>query len=346
MITGELFDKLDAIGRALKNSNMPFGGIQVIITGDFFQLPPIAERSKTVKYAFEANSWKTVVTRAVTLTAVYRQTDPVFVNMLNEIRFGKTSPEMIKIFKNLSRKPIYEDMTIESTYLYPLRKQVDNHNNDRLASLPGEERGYIAEDDGEEADRLDHTCTAPKELRLKIGAQVILLFNMSDTLPNGSQGVVIAFRTFTGCKYVSEEAADDDYDDDSDGKGKLYPVVKFLNGCEKVIPPHEWRIELPGGKIVARRKQVPLTLAWALSIHKSQGQTLDRVKVDLGSVFEKGQAYVALSRATSLEGLQVLNFSANKVVADLKVIEFYKGLERISLDDDVEEVQVKRLKTE
>jgi len=105
-----------------------------------------------------------------------------------------------------------------------------------------------------------------------------------------------------------------------------YPIVKFTNGQVITVLPEEWSIELPGGQTVATRRQVPLVLAWALSIHKSQGQTLERVKVDLGKVFEKGQAYVALSRATSLEGLQVINFNANKVMAHRKVLQFYNQL--------------------
>jgi ATP-dependent DNA helicase PIF1 len=171
----------------------------------------------------------------------------------------------------------------------------------------------------------------------------MLLYNIDDTLVNGSQGVVVNFQSCSTSNYLSDEAIDSDEEEDDAvpfNRG-VYPVVKFLNGRQETISPKEWKIELPGGKIIASRKQVPLALAWAISIHKSQGQTLDRVKVDLGRVFEKGQAYVALSRATSLEGLQVLNFSAKKVVADPKVIEFYEGLE--SIDD---EVQVKRLKTE
>jgi len=170
----------------------------------------------------------------------------------------------------------------------------------------------------------------------------MLIKNMDDTLVNGSLGTVIDFMTETTFEI---RGGVDDSDVESDAKRRIrsfanalsnkegnkeYPLVRFhaVDGTQRNIlcVPEDWKVELPTGEVQAARKQLPLILAWALSIHKAQGQTLERVKVDLGKVFEKGQAYVALSRATSQKGLQVLNFQKSKVMAHPRVIQFYNKL--------------------
>lgn len=190
---------------------------------------------------------------------------------------------------------------------------------------------------------------APKSMDLKKGAQVMLIKNMDDTLVNGSLGKVIGFmaeatfETWAVGGHGSGMVDDTEIDGSSKKKIKAfshnpenmkdlreYPVVRFTatDGTHRVILciPEDWKVELPTGEVQASRKQLPLILAWALSIHKAQGQTLERVKVDLGKVFEKGQAYVALSRAVSKNGLQVLRFEKSKVMAHPRVIQFYNKL--------------------
>lgn len=189
---------------------------------------------------------------------------------------------------------------------------------------------------------------APKSIDLKKGAQVMLIKNMDDTLVNGSLGKVIGFMpevTFESWVAGEHSGGLDDDMVDANSKKKIkafsrdpenmkdlreYPVIRFIttDGTHRVIlcTPEDWKVELPTGEVQASRKQLPLILAWALSIHKAQGQTLERVKVDLGKVFEKGQAYVALSRAVSKNGLQVLRFEKNKVMAHPRVIQFYNKL--------------------
>jgi ATP-dependent DNA helicase PIF1 len=191
---------------------------------------------------------------------------------------------------------------------------------------------------------------APKTLDLKIGAQVMLIKNLDETLVNGSLGTVIKFMnetTFELTGGVEGDNADADADErvkkrikafgrelerstSTSGDNTEYPLVRFhaVDGTERVLlmVPEDWKVETPKGEVQAQRKQIPLILAWALSIHKAQGQTLERVKVDLGKIFEKGQAYVALSRATTQEGLQVLNFRKEKVMAHPRVIGFYNKL--------------------
>ncbi|GBE86662.1 hypothetical protein SCP_0905420 [Sparassis crispa] len=183
---------------------------------------------------------------------------------------------------------------------------------------------------------------APQRLILKIGAQVMLIKNIDETLVNGSMGQVV--------KFLDPSDPNGSLDDELPGGKPLskngaakpakkaaevtpWPVVDFLGpgGSRRrvVVQSESFKVELPSGEVQASRTQLPLILAWAMSIHKSQGQTLERVKVDLAKVFEKGQAYVALSRATSLDGLQVLHFDPAKVNAHPKVVEWSKTLETV-----------------
>ncbi len=224
--------------------------------------------------------------------------------------------------------------------------------------------------DKNQRDRMLANCMAPAVLELKVGAQVMLIKNLDESLVNGSLGKVLAFMTerqfdmsSAGRDFVSFGSNNnnnyDGYDSDeerklkararleskmhTDGSGpgaaggasiaakeKRWPYVRFANadGTSRDIlcQPEAWKNELPNGEVQASRTQVPLILAWALSIHKAQGQTLERVKVDLGKIFEKGQAYVALSRATSQAGLEVRRFDPRKVMAHEKVRQFYDSL--------------------
>jgi ATP-dependent DNA helicase PIF1 len=203
-------------------------------------------------------------------------------------------------------------------------------------------------------DKLLANMMAPKTLELKKGAQVMLIKNMDDGLVNGSLGKIVSFMseaTFDiydrnpdlfnedGSENLSEEAVDmrnsikRSFSRNKDPKpetGKLYPLVRFSiadgNTRDLLVQPEDWKVELPSGEVQAQRAQLPLILAWALSIHKAQGQTLERVKIDLKKIFEKGQAYVALSRATSQAGLEVHNFDPAKVMAHPRVAQFYDSL--------------------
>lgn len=191
---------------------------------------------------------------------------------------------------------------------------------------------------------------APKVLELKKGAQVMLIKNLDETLVNGSLGTVIGFSTesafeVSGGLFDDEHEAGEDVDPKvkkrlaafsrqlSDNAGpdkKKFPLVQFhaVDGTARIMLccSEPWKVETPTGEVQASREQLPLILAWALSIHKAQGQTLARVKVDLGKVFEKGQAYVALSRAVTQDGLQVLRFDRRKVMAHPRVVSFYQML--------------------
>jgi len=240
------------------------------------------------------------------------------------------------------------------SHSFPTRNEVENANSFRMRSLAGKLYNYEAADTG---TILDHTMRdkllanmmAPKTLALKKGSQVMLIKNMDDNLVNGSLGKVVAFmneKTFEiyheNPDVLDENVASHDLDEDMKSQlsalqakaksavGKEFPLVRFAlaDGTSRdlLVMPEEWKVELPSGEVQAQRSQLPLILAWALSIHKAQGQTLERVKIDLKKIFEKGQAYVALSRATSQAGLEVLNFDKSKVMAHPRVAEFYNSL--------------------
>lgn len=366
MVDCTLFDKLDVIGRAVRGVEKPFGGIQLVITGDFFQLPPVVQGQDTgaPRFCFEANAWKDAVQHTISLTQIYRQKDPVFASMLNEIREGYLSPSTIGAFRRLNR-PVTALVSkgLEAAELFPLRREADWANARRMLKLKSRVftyrsmEGGVIEDPNTRKSLLSN-CPAPELLELKTGAQVMLVKNLRDSpLVNGSQGTVVGFANKE--TFFHDRWLDQDYMETPEGDFRteqlsttavqpeerlpLYPVVRFNlpNGYTQTIlcPPEEWTIERwirdrwqDSGWVVeklATRIQVPLILAWALSIHKAQGQTLSLVKVDLNRVFERGQAYVALSRASSMDGLQVLNFNPNRIRAHPKVKEFYASLSRI-----------------
>lgn len=206
-----------------------------------------------------------------------------------------------------------------------------------MRGLHGQSKKYEARDTGTiqdiaMRDKLLSNMMAPKTLELKKGAQVMLIKNMDDGLVNGSLGNVIAFMDEKTFEIYDKhpELFEDNNDPKLPNTGMQYPLVKFkvADGTyrEILVQPEEWKVELPSGEIQAQREQLPLILAWALSIHKAQGQTLEKVKIDLKKIFEKGQAYVALSRATSQAGLEVQNFDKAKVMAHPKVAMFYDSL--------------------
>ncbi|CAB4414174.1 unnamed protein product [Rhizophagus irregularis] len=326
MLNGNLFDKLNRIAQHFRRNEKPFGGLQLVLTGDFFQLPPIKNDIEKVKYCFEADSWSESLDHTFQLTKVHRQREEEFVKMLNEFRYGHVSEKSSQIMSNLEKAPIYNNDGILVTELYAINKYVNNVNTAKLAELPYKEMVYEAEDwepkFGGRLEALIRNCLAPKNLRLKRDAQVMLLKNTTSELVNGSKGVVVGWFSKITSKFYEDVPTEDSV--------SLLPVVKFINGQTKVIPPFEWTLENKYKKKVASRIQIPLILCWAVSIHKSQGHTLERVKINLDRVFETGQAYVALSRATSLNSLQVLNFSADKVFAEEKVINFYKSLTELA----------------
>ncbi|XP_020375077.1 ATP-dependent DNA helicase PIF1 [Rhincodon typus] len=307
MVEGEFFDKLEAVARIVRKCDEPFGGIQLIVCGDFLQLPPVSRNKEKYKFCFQAKSWQKCIQVNMELTEVRRQTDKKFIAILQSIRLGRCPEEVAVQLINTANQKIDRD-GILATQLCTHKDDVELTNKHRLQQLPGELHTYQAIDsDPMFVQTLNAQCPAGQTLQLKKGAQVMLTRNLDidKGMVNGARGVVIGFES---------------------GNIPL-PQVRFLCGVTATIKPERWMVKGLGGSYLTRH-QLPLKLAWAISIHKSQGMSLDCVEISLARVFESGQAYVALSRARSLEGLRVMDFDRRVVHANTDVLSFYSRLKK------------------
>ena len=321
MLSGNFLDKLNDIAKIIRKNKNPFGGIQIILVGDLFQLEPIYDESEESKFCFEASCWKECIDNIVELKKIMRQDNSVFQKCLNEIRIGEISEETKKILFECSKKKIKNiDSDIIPTRLYSCNKDVDKINNEELIKLNNDIKEYFVESkisinknnnyniENEFlemiSNNLDKNSQYINKLELAIGAQVMLIKNIDteNGLVNGSRGIIVCFNH------------------------NYYPVVKFLNGFEKEIEPISWQFDF-NDRFKITKKQIPLKLAWAISIHKSQGCTLDFVEISIGSsIFAYGQAYVALSRVRNLEGLFIKSLKFKKIKPHPKVLDFYKNI--------------------
>jgi ATP-dependent DNA helicase PIF1 len=307
MLSPELFDKLEVIARSLRN-NKPFGGIQLILTGDFFQLPNISQKDL---FCFNAESWERCIGNNVMYLDInFRQgNDNEFQTCLKEVRHGVLSDNTLRVLKSRENAVLRNDFGILPTKIYSLNRDVDRENeiqNDILfeknpdlvyveyvLNYEVHKKVFSVE------DKIKKSCNAQFSVELCVGSQVMLLYNMDieSKLVNGSRGVVIRFQ-----------------DDE--------PVVKFLDGKIVTIPRKVWEIE-ENNEVVITVSQIPLKLAYATTVHKSQGATIDYAEVNMEGIFEYGQAYVALSRVKSLAGLSIKNFDPSVIKSHPKVVEFY-----------------------
>ncbi|KAL2101689.1 hypothetical protein ACEWY4_003450 [Coilia grayii] len=307
MVDAQFFDKLEAIARSIKRSTEPFGGIQLIVCGDFFQLPPVCKGKDKPTFCFQARSWKKCIHVNMELMEVRRQTDKAFISLLQAVRLGRVTTEITGKLIRTANHNIERD-GILATRLCTHKDDVQLTNENKLQQLPGSLHQFEAVDSNPKLLRaLDNQSQIGTVLQLKVGAQVMLTKNLDVQrgLVNGARGVVLDFQP---------------------GNQGL-PRVHFLCGVTEVIRRERWVFKANGGQYVTRQ-QLPLKLAWAISIHKSQGMTLDCVEISLARVFESGQAYVALSRARSLEGLRVLDFHPNVVKANQDVLLFYNKMRK------------------
>lgn len=289
--------QLDLVNKVLKffkSNELPFGGIQVILAGDFFQLPPVgsdAEPNKE-KFAFMSEAWKETQFQCCYLTEQFRQSDNQLNEILNEIRSGFVSDDSIDL---LNQALINKSASSFPTKLYTHNFDVDKENRSQLAALFSETKLYTATSKGSDnlVEMLKKSVLTDEELKLKIGSKVMFIKNNYDkNYMNGTLGEV------TG------------YSDNG------FPLVKVTSGEVIEAEPEEWKIEDEKGKTLALFNQVPLRLAWAITVHKSQGMTLDAAEIDLRKTFEKGQGYVALSRLKTLESLVLLGFNETAIMVD------------------------------
>ncbi|XP_050436125.1 ATP-dependent DNA helicase PIF1 [Adelges cooleyi] len=303
MVDGEYFEKLDKIAKAVRRrEDEPFGGIKLVLCGDFLQLPPV--KQSKARFCFQTLAWAHCRFQCFNLKTVHRQTDDKFIKILNDLRIGKISPETAVALKATASNSLQQG-DIVPTRLCCRTADAQMINQKKLSDLPGEESKFEAFDSGL-TKMLDDLTPVLKTIVLKPGAQVMLVknINVSTGLVNGARGVVQKF--------------------DKNGS----PIVQFKNGNTVTVKSEKWVVKTPSGQFLSRQ-QLPLKLAWAFSIHKSQGLTLDCVEISLGRVFEAGQAYVALSRAKSLSSLKITDFDKKHVWANPDVIAFYNKLDRI-----------------
>lgn len=332
MMTPDLFEKLDFIGRKIRrNETRPFGGLQLVLVGDFYQLPPVVREGQDTSFVFESPLWKDMKLVTHELTQIERQKDQVFQTVLNEARRGELSK---KSFKFLARRMglDYKSEAIQPTMLFTRRAQVDTINMRYLKQLTTEKRTFkastifqpITQTSGltesnplvqKAVAKFDSDAPYSPELTVAIGAQVMLLTNMNHKsgLVNGSRGVVVGY-----------EVLESDDTSSSKDTNVLVPLVKFKNGMELPIGHMTWEVpDMPG----VLRRQIPLKLAYAVTIHKCQGSTLDCALIDVGGkTFEYGQAYVALSRVKDSSSLYIHDLEESAFRAHPKVIEFYKSI--------------------
>jgi len=316
MMNATFFELIEEVSRLVRGNDRPFGGMQVILLGDFYQLPPVAKVGEDNRFCFESKRWQEVIDQCVILNEIMRQKDPLFQKVLSEVRINKLSDDTIGIIQ--SRIGVEPDLSsgIIPTILYSTKKSVEKINREEFNKLEDEtviEYEAIYSIDGDRVTKVreeefnrykelvDKENNYDKILHLTTGAQVMLLKNIDQEkgLVNGSRGVVVSFN-------------------END-----LPYVKFVNGEIELIDRHDYTYEISGlTNIIA--KQVPLTLAWCSTIHKSQGQSLDCVKINIGrEIFEYGQTYVALSRARSLDGLYIQEFDPSRIKVHPKVAEFF-----------------------
>lgn len=345
-----LFVKVSAVMSKLRRDTRPWGGIRLVLLGDFLQLPPIQIYREDhedgtyhlYKHLFSHPLWSELNLQVIHLTEPKRYTmntmsdnyeeNMEYAAILSDVRMGILSDRVQKFLRDRTQPPIpividkEKKLRIVPTVLIATNKEVDSYNNEKLDKLPGKEYRYDPVYTTASAnplitrDEMVKLSQTPDPLRLKIGAQVMLLLNrMDDGLANGSRGVVIAIG-------------------DDERTHMALPIVRFLNGKTLMIEPHTWSMStkrLADGtksdKVVDRAslKQLPLKLAWATTIHKSQGASLDAVYLSMSSCFAPSHLYVALSRCRNRNALFLHGYSEDvfkRCMPDRECIEFYQQL--------------------
>jgi len=318
MLSPDIFKQVDAIFRRLRAAKSgddklldePFGGMQLVLFGDFLQLAPVNKNWKEgqPEFIFETLSWQYADFATVLLKKIYRQTDIKFSTALSDLRVGNITQATADLLNSRYQPVMDPDDPIKPVKIYPTNRLVSNANEAELRKLPGEtwRRSHTSKCKvGQESamNTLIKDCLAPNILELKIGAQVMLLWNIDvdGGLANGSLGVV------------------DSILDNGD------PVILFNNRRRVSIELNTWEVYSKGGDdVIAEYTQYPLRLAYALTTYKVQGMTLDKVEVYLGKVSKPGEGYTGLSRAKTKEGLYIRDISPNSIKAHQKALKFYE----------------------
>jgi len=321
MLHGSQLDMVEKVCRRFKRNDKPFGGLQVILSGDFFQLPPINKMGEENESGmiFASKSWQILNPAICYIEEQHRQEDDILTEILNTIRNNEMGEKHYELLK--SRIGAKLKSGVKATKLYTHNINVDDINNIELSLIDNEERISHMTSTGPEplVEILKKSCLAHEKLKLKIGAEIMCIKNNFDVgYVNGSRGKVIGFDKETG-----------------------NPIVELYNGKKICLKPELWAIE-EDGKIKASVSQIPLRLAWAITIHKSQGMSLDNALIDLTRSFSYGMGYVALSRVRTLEGISLVGFNADALQVDPKVLDFDQDLKNQSFQNELLFKKLKR----
>ncbi len=329
MMSQKLFDILDAVGRIARNPNQPFGGLQLLFSGDFYQLPPVPDKGDidSGNFCFESSAWSSTFSQVIVLQQNFRQSDPLWMKILRQVRRGGISEKTYghlkdRVIQNIGHQSPEnsgrKDMRMNPPVLHSKRHAVKRENDRNMERLDTEVYTYRSAFVDEISDKISisdkylayakgqlmNLVNAEDILHLKKGAQVMCIANISmdgqQQIVNGSQGVVAGFTE------------------------TRLPLVAFKNGLVVPLGPHTWPSEDLKGLSLT---QIPLILSWAITIHKSQGITLEEAIIDAGpDVFECGQTYVALSRVKTLEGISLIDLDPRSIRANTKVQAYYASL--------------------
>lgn len=330
MLDARTFDYIDEVLRNLRDESKPFGGIQILLFGDFFQLPPVEKESdqKGYRFCFDSKAWQALGLKTIFLEKIYRQNDEKFIKSLNNLRLNRLTQDDIRLFYD--REVNYNTYESDILHIFSTNQEADNYNIFKFNSVQKplfifnsvdkihRKRTMIMVDKNNLDEKLtkfdlltletfDKSCKAPSALELKEGCRVMLLknLNFNKGLINGACGTVQDLK-----KTEDEEVI----------------LIQFDNGTEEIISKHIFEA-YRDGEVVVSREQYPLRLAYGITIHKSQGMTLEKLIVDCNRIFECGQVYVALSRIKTLNGIYLKSFNPKKVWANEEVLNFYQKLE-------------------
>jgi ATP-dependent exoDNAse (exonuclease V) alpha subunit len=305
MLHAHRLDMIDKVCQVFKKNSFPFGGMQIVMSGDFFQLPPISSDGENAKFVYKSKVWAEMDLRVCYLDEQHRQNDKKMIQVLKSLRQNTVNSETIALLRERMNQKI--KTKVKPVRLFTHNVDVDSINNAELRKITAPEFSYRMTDEGEKklVESLKKNCLAPEYLILKKGASVMFVKNKFNeekvVYVNGTVGIVVGF-----------------------GKNN-YPIVHLNSGEEILVTPDNWTID-GEEKVLAKISQIPLRLAWAITVHKSQGMTLESAEIDLSRSFGYGMGYVALSRLVSLEGLYLLGINDMAYKLDPQVFEYDKEL--------------------
>ena len=314
MLHASQLDMVEKVCRRFKRNDKPFGGLQVILSGDFFQLPPVNKNGEENESGmiFNGKAWQVLNPAICYIEEQHRQEDDTLTEILNTIRSNQMEERHYELLRDRIGAKLKDE--VKATKLYTHNINVDDINSIELSQIKNAEKIYQMTSSGPEmlVEILKKSCLAHEKLKLKIGAEIMCIKNnFEEGYVNGSRGKILGFDKENG-----------------------NPIIELYNGKKISLKPELWAIE-EDGKIKASVSQIPLRLAWAITIHKSQGMSLDNAEIDLSQAFAYGMGYVALSRVRTLLGISLVGFNADALRVDPKVLEFDQDLKNQSFHNEL-----------